>query len=61
MHFYILGDMYELGQDAPKLHKELGEFVSGQGIRKVVYIGEYADSFSDGFGEKLEKYKTSSD
>ncbi len=35
----VLGDMLELGQQAPPLHRALGERVTGSGIDAAVFIG----------------------
>ena len=36
----ILGDMFELGEDAPKLHAQVGEYAAGHGIDFMVCVGE---------------------
>lgn len=36
----ILGDMFELGADAPKLHAEVGEYVACSTIDKLICVGD---------------------
>jgi UDP-N-acetylmuramoyl-tripeptide--D-alanyl-D-alanine ligase len=44
----VLADMLELGDDAHKLHEELGALVGEVGAHTVWFIGEYGDSFKRG-------------
>ncbi len=37
----IFGDMLELGEQAPELHREMGEFLGGRDIQLLIAIGEY--------------------
>ncbi|MGL5086185.1 MAG: UDP-N-acetylmuramoyl-tripeptide--D-alanyl-D-alanine ligase [Clostridium sp.] len=54
----ILGTMNELGHEAFNAHKEVGEYASNK-IDKLIAIGDYKDSFKDGFnGEDIEIYET---
>jgi UDP-N-acetylmuramoyl-tripeptide--D-alanyl-D-alanine ligase len=48
----ILGDMAELGADAPAYHREVGEAVSSQGIHVLVAVGELARSYLDGVSDR---------
>ncbi len=40
----VLGDMLELGEDGPKLHAELAEFIDGAGVDVVFACGELMGS-----------------
>lgn len=42
----VLGDMLELGQDSPKFHQEIGEWVKNLGIDKLVTFGKKAQNIS---------------
>lgn len=44
----ILGDMFELGSFAPKLHYELGEYTAKKGIDEIVCIGEISKNMYEG-------------
>ncbi|MGL5352670.1 MAG: UDP-N-acetylmuramoyl-tripeptide--D-alanyl-D-alanine ligase, partial [Clostridium sp.] len=54
----ILGTMNELGHEAFNAHKEVGQYASSK-IDKLIAIGDYKNSFKDGFnGEDIEIYDT---
>ncbi len=44
----VLGDMNELGENAPRYHEELGAFVRELGFPHVYFVGRYADSYLKG-------------
>ena len=44
----VLGDMYELGSFAPKLHYELGEYTAKKGIDIIVAVGELSRQLYEG-------------
>jgi UDP-N-acetylmuramoyl-tripeptide--D-alanyl-D-alanine ligase len=46
----VLGDMLELGPDAPRLHREIGEHARAQGVGLLVTVGALADEMRAGFG-----------
>jgi UDP-N-acetylmuramoyl-tripeptide--D-alanyl-D-alanine ligase len=41
----VLGDMLELGPDAPAYHREIAELVRGLGIEHVIAVGELARAY----------------
>lgn len=45
----VLGDMLELGPDAPRLHREIGEYAGARGIDLLVTVGPLADEMRQGF------------
>jgi UDP-N-acetylmuramoyl-tripeptide--D-alanyl-D-alanine ligase len=45
----LLGDMLELGPDAPRLHRELGEYAAGRGVELLVTAGPLAADIAAGF------------
>jgi UDP-N-acetylmuramoyl-tripeptide--D-alanyl-D-alanine ligase len=45
----VLGDMLELGPDAPRLHRETGEHASARGIELLVTVGPLAAQMRSGF------------
>lgn len=44
----VLGDMNELGENAPRYHEELGAFVRELGFPHVYFVGRYADAYLKG-------------
>ncbi|PWK18269.1 UDP-N-acetylmuramoyl-tripeptide--D-alanyl-D-alanine ligase [Xanthomarina spongicola] len=51
----ILGDMFELGQDAKKEHIAIAELANSLKLSKVIFIGE---NFHDAIPKSNETYKT---
>src|SRR5271154_771516 len=45
----VLGDMLELGADAPRLHREIGEHARASGVELVVSVGALAADISGAF------------
>jgi UDP-N-acetylmuramoyl-tripeptide--D-alanyl-D-alanine ligase len=45
----VLGDMLELGPDAPRLHREIGEHAGAQGVGLLVTVGPLAAEMRAGF------------
>jgi UDP-N-acetylmuramoyl-tripeptide--D-alanyl-D-alanine ligase len=41
----VLGDMLELGPDAPEYHREIAELVRALGIEHVIAVGELARAY----------------
>jgi UDP-N-acetylmuramoyl-tripeptide--D-alanyl-D-alanine ligase len=46
----VLGDMLELGPDAPRFHAELGRKTALAGVRDAVFVGAHGEDFRRGFG-----------
>lgn len=51
----ILGDMFEMGEFAPELHQEVGQFVSEMAIDVLIAIGDLAKHIYEGYKEKGTK------
>ncbi|MGE5086587.1 MAG: UDP-N-acetylmuramoyl-tripeptide--D-alanyl-D-alanine ligase [Bacillota bacterium] len=47
----VFGQMREMGPASPQLHEELGQRVGAAGFDKVYFIGDDADSFSNGLNK----------
>ncbi|HEX5852752.1 MAG TPA: UDP-N-acetylmuramoyl-tripeptide--D-alanyl-D-alanine ligase [Solirubrobacteraceae bacterium] len=45
----VLGDMLELGPDAPRLHRELGEHASARGVELLIAVGPLAAETAGAF------------
>jgi UDP-N-acetylmuramoyl-tripeptide--D-alanyl-D-alanine ligase len=50
-HWLVLGDMKELGANAPELHAEAGRVARQLGIDRVYTVGPLAQHAADGFGK----------
>ena len=46
----ILADMKELGQDAPRFHREIGAYIAGHPVDQVVLLGGLAAEIGYGLG-----------
>ena len=51
----ILGDMFEMGEFAPKLHQEVGQFAAEIGVDVLIAIGNLAQYIYEGYQEKGTK------
>jgi UDP-N-acetylmuramyl pentapeptide synthase len=45
----VLGDMLELGPDAARYHREIGEYAAARGVGLLVTVGELAAEMACGF------------
>lgn len=45
----VLGDMLELGIDSDRLHKEIGEYLSGKKVDVLIAVGSLARSIYEGY------------
>ncbi len=50
----VLGEMAELGAEAPRFHREVGEHAAACGVDVLVGIGELARGYRDGAAGGLE-------
>lgn len=61
----LLGDMLELGDESPVLHRITGEYFANSGVDKLFTFGEKAEGIADGaesvFGEDSEDSEDSKD
>jgi UDP-N-acetylmuramoyl-tripeptide--D-alanyl-D-alanine ligase len=46
----VLGDMLELGPDAPRYHREVGAYAAARGVELLVTVGDLAAEMTAGFG-----------
>ncbi len=46
-HILILGDMFELGEEAAQYHRELGDFIAGQSPDEVFLLGDLMYNAAD--------------
>ena len=57
-NWLVLGDMMELGDDAPGMHRAVGEAARDCGIDRLFAIGELSRNTVEGFGEHASWYRT---
>lgn len=57
-HICIFGDMLELGEDAERMHYDVGTYAREKGIDLVLTSGSLAAGMSQGAGEKGLHYET---
>jgi UDP-N-acetylmuramoyl-tripeptide--D-alanyl-D-alanine ligase len=55
-HWLVLGEMAELGPDAPQLHADLGAYARETGVTRVFAIGETSRHAVEAFGEGATWY-----
>ncbi len=56
--YFVLGDMNELGDHAPVMHKEIAEHVKALGIKNVSFIGRYREFYLQGYSQPVSHYLT---
>jgi UDP-N-acetylmuramoyl-tripeptide--D-alanyl-D-alanine ligase len=49
-HWAVLGDMLELGPDAPRFHRQIGEAAAQLGFAPILAVGELARDVVQGAG-----------
>lgn len=54
----VLGDMGELGEDAPAMHKEVGEYAKHAGIDALYSLGDVSVEMSKAYGSGAKHYET---
>ena len=52
----VLGDMGELGEQAGRLHKEVGEYARSVGVKRLFVIGPLSRKLAEGFGSGAEAF-----
>lgn len=51
---FVLGDMFELGDDAQRIHAEVGAAIRDAGVDRLFAHGEMSRHAADAFGEQAE-------
>ncbi len=54
--WFVLGDMFELGEDAEELHREVGASARASGVTRLLALGDLAKAAVDGFGDNASWY-----
>ena len=55
-NWLVLGDMKELGENAARLHREVGEKAMASGIDRLFALGDLSRNTVEGFGEHASWY-----
>ena len=58
---YVLGDMGELGEEAPRWHTEMGLYAKELGIDQLVSVGPLSRMAAEAFGEGAVSFDTADD
>ena len=54
--YFVLGDMNELGDHAPEMHKEIAAHAKDIGIKNLTFIGRYRDFYLKGYPNPTASY-----
>lgn len=54
--WFVLGDMFELGDDAEKLHNDVGTSIQEAGVDRLFTFGELSRAAAEGFGENAKSF-----
>jgi UDP-N-acetylmuramoyl-tripeptide--D-alanyl-D-alanine ligase len=54
----VLGDMFELGDEAVQLHREVGESIRAAGVNRLFTFGELSVNAADAFGDNASSYES---
>ena len=55
-NWFVLGDMFELGEDAAQLHNDVGKAIRSSGVDRLFAFGELSRNAVDAFGEGASAY-----
>ena len=59
--WFVLGDMFELGEGADKLHNDVGASIHDAGVDRLFTFGELSREAADGFGEGARSFDSLDD
>lgn len=53
---FVMGDMAELGEDAPQMHAEIGAYAKQKGVTHFFSFGEFSKLASESFGKNAQHF-----
>jgi UDP-N-acetylmuramoyl-tripeptide--D-alanyl-D-alanine ligase len=56
---FVIGDMYELGDQSESFHQAVALYLKKINAINVIFVGQYSEPFSISFGENCLKYQNS--
>lgn len=56
--YFVLGDMNELGDHAPKMHEEIARHAKDLGIKNISFIGRYREFYLRGYPNPTSSHQT---
>jgi UDP-N-acetylmuramoyl-tripeptide--D-alanyl-D-alanine ligase len=59
--WFVLGDMFELGDDAAVMHRDVGQAIRAAGVERLFALGELSREAVAGFGEDASAFATIED
>lgn len=54
--WFVLGDMFELGESADVLHRDVGTAIRDAGVERLFTLGELSNEAATGFGEAASTF-----
>lgn len=54
--WFVLGDMFELGDEAARIHHDVGESIRNAGVDRLFTLGELSVNACQAFGDKAASY-----
>jgi UDP-N-acetylmuramoyl-tripeptide--D-alanyl-D-alanine ligase len=55
---FVMGDMAELGEDAPQMHADVGLYAKQKSIEQFFAFGDLSEKASQAFGEKAQHFSS---
>ena len=59
--WFVLGDMFELGESATEMHRDVGASIQSAGVNRLLTLGELSQAAADGFGEGATSFDSIED